>query len=73
MTWLKYFGPLIQILAAAFRLWADRSRKYAGRLEAENAQSAQDAKMVRKATHARRAVRFGSDRVRRDPRNRDAH
>ena len=72
MTWLKYLGPVLQVLVAIMRLFVGRRQRRLGRLEAENAQAAQDHKMLRKAADARRSVRDDADGVRNDPRNRDA-
>jgi len=72
MTWLKYFIPAFRVLAAIMKLMVSRSQRRLGRLEADNAQVAQDQKMQRKAADARRSVRDDADGVRDDPRNRDA-
>ncbi len=72
MTWLKYLGPVIQVVVAIMKLFTGRRQRRFGRLEAENAQAVQDHKMLRKAADARRSVHDDIDRVRDDPRNRDA-
>lgn len=72
MTWLKYLGPVIQVLGAIMKLLAGRRQRRLGRLEAESAQIAQDHEMLRKAADARRSVRDDADGLCDDSRNRDA-
>ncbi|MFQ5625414.1 MAG: hypothetical protein ACE5FM_02040 [Methyloligellaceae bacterium] len=73
MTWLKFLGPAVQVLAAIMRLFTGRRQRRIGRLEAEHAQAVQDHEMLRKAADARRSVRDDADGLRDDPHNRDAH
>ena len=73
MTWWKFLGPVIQVLAAIMRLFAGRRLRRFGWLEAENEQLSQDHEMLRKAADARRSVRDDTVGLRDDPRNRDAH
>lgn len=72
MTWLKYLGPAVQVLAAIMKLFVGRRQRRLGQLEAENEQLSRDHNMLRKAADARRSVSNDAGGVRNDPRNRDA-
>jgi len=72
MNWLKYAAPIVQVILATLRILIGYKQKRLGQLEAENAQSTRDLDHLRKASGARRAVRNDPERVRSDPRNRDA-
>lgn len=74
MTWLKYVAPLIQLAIAVARIFVKRNERRIGHLEAEAAQAKRDLKQLRRAADARRAAGNSiADRMRTDPRNRDAH
>lgn len=72
MNWLKYAAPIIQVVVAAIRILLSQKQRRIGRLEAENEQATRDSDRLRMASDARRAVRNDPDRMRLDPRNRDA-
>jgi hypothetical protein len=71
-SWLKYLGPFIQVLSAIMKLFVGHRQRRVGRLEANNEQLSRDHETLRKAADARSSVHNDAERVRNDPRNRDA-